>query len=388
MIEIIIIILKKTMFENLETIIGSNPKLSVIISALTWIVIVLIVNILISFVFKKMGNRLKERHYLLGAFYISVITPLQSYVTLIGICAVPSVINLWFHIIPMSVVHKILKVGVILAIAWTFLRFKKYIKSQAIKRSTREDDGYNDFSKIETTNKLFDIITFIISLVTIMSIFSIPLTGLLTLSGIGAAALTYANQQLISNIFSGIILYFDRPFSIGDWIYTIDGTIEGTVEHIGLRLTRLRSFDKREIFMPNSDFNTKSIVNASRMTNRRILQYVGVRYCDVNVLSKILESIREMLKKHPDIDQTKITLVNLVNGKTKMGSNVEGAFGASSINFQVYTFTKTTNWAKFQNIQDDVMLKISTIIESYNAEVAFPSSSIYFGNSLVDVDKS
>ncbi len=274
-------------------------------------------------------------------------------------------------------IGQIVEAGTIICLTWAVINFTRCLRLYIINQQKRTDGGYDDFSAIQASFKIIQVIIIVIAIITIMSIANIPIYGLLTVGGVGGAAIAFANQQLIANIFSGFAIYFDRPFSVGDWIYTSDGKIEGTVERIGLRLTKIRGFDKRPIYVPNSEFNTNPTVNASRMTNRRIKQYIGVRYEDFHLLENIIKDIKEMLKSNPHIDQKMITLVNLVNGSTNMGSSIEGCFGNSSINFQVYTFTKVTNWVRFQGIQDEVMFEIGKIIEKHGAEIAFPCRTIY-----------
>jgi len=101
------------------------------------------------------------------------------------------------------------------------------------------------------------------------------------------------------------------------------------------------------------------------MTNRRIRTLVGLRYDDASKVSVILKDIREMLANHPEIDANQTLIVNLVE------------FGASALNFMIYTFTKTTNWVKFQHVQEDVFLKVIDIITAHGAECAFPTTTLH-----------
>lgn len=272
---------------------------------------------------------------------------------------------------------KVLQSLIVALMGWGAFRFFHLCKIDFMERHKRSDGGYDDFSLAHTVERCAQIVVVAILTPTIMGIFHIPISGILTVGGVGGAALAFANQQLIANIFSGFAIFLDRPFSVGDWIYTTDLKIQGTVTNIGLRLTTIMGFDKRPIYVPNSTFNTSAMVNASRMKNRRILQYVGLRYQDLDRVEAIFDKIREMLRHHPEIDQTQLTLVNVVNGITDMGSTVGGMYGSSSINFMVYTFTKTTNWARFQSVQDDVMLKIGRIIRTEGGDIAFTSYSLF-----------
>jgi MscS family membrane protein len=142
--------------------------------------------------------------------------------------------------------------------------------------------------------------------------------------------------------------------------------IEGTVEHIGWRLTRIRTFDQRPIYVPNAAFTTLVVENPSRMLNRRIFETIGVRYADVDALSTIIDEVRTMLEQHEEIEAEERTLMVNFN-----------AFGASSLDFFVYTFTKTTVWAEYHRVKQDVLLRIAAIIRDHGAEVAFPTRTLH-----------
>ena len=89
----------------------------------------------------------------------------------------------------------------------------------------------------------------------------IEITALLAFGGVGGLAVGFAAQDLLSNFFGGLMIYLDRPFTIGDWIRSPDREIEGTVESIGWRLTVVRTFDKRPLYIPNSVFTTLTVEN-------------------------------------------------------------------------------------------------------------------------------
>jgi len=166
------------------------------------------------------------------------------------------------------------------------------------------------------------------------------------------------------------MIYLDRPFSVGDWIRSPDRNIEGTVEKIGWRLTLIRTFDKRPLYIPNSMFASISVENPSRMTHRRINETIGVRYDDGKVLSKIIADVKDMLVNHPEIDNTQTLMVNF------------NQFAASSLDFFIYTFTKTTNWVKYHEVKQDVLFKITEIVENHGAEMAFPTSTVHIDNEI------
>lgn len=195
--------------------------------------------------------------------------------------------------------------------------------------------------------------------------FGMSVSGLLAFGGIGGIAIGMASKDILSNVFSGTMLYFDRQFNIGDWISSPDRQIEGTVEEIGWRLTKIKTFDNRPLFVPNSLFSSITVENPGRMTNRRISTEIGLRYEDADKVSAIVDDIRKMLHDNPEIDLTQDLLVYF------------NAFADSSLNVMVYCFTKTTKWAKWLQVQQDVYLQIIAIVKKHGADFAYPSQTVY-----------
>lgn len=194
----------------------------------------------------------------------------------------------------------------------------------------------------------------------------ISLSGLLAFGGIGGVAIGIAGRDVLSNLFSGIMLYFDRPFNIGDWISSPDRQIEGTVAEIGWRLTKIITFDKRPLYIPNSLFSTISVENPGRMTNRRIDTSIGLRYEDADKIGDIVKEIKLWISNNDKIDHNQTTLIYF------------NSFGESSLDIMIYCFTKTTVWAEWLEIQQDVYLNIINIVKANGADFAFPSRTLYF----------
>jgi MscS family membrane protein len=191
------------------------------------------------------------------------------------------------------------------------------------------------------------------------------ITGLLALGGVGGIAVGFAAKDLLANFFGGLTIYLDRPFGVGEWIRSPDKSIEGTVEYISWRHTRIRAFNKNPIYVPNSVFTTIVVENPSRMSHRRIKETIGLRYDDFGVVAAVVADIKAMLEEHPDIDQTQTLIVNF------------NQYGASSLDIMVYTFTKTTVWVEYHAVKQDVLLRIGEIIERHGAEIAFPTRTLH-----------
>ena len=222
-----------------------------------------------------------------------------------------------------------------------------------------------DATTVRAVGKLLRAAVIITALLVAMQLFGYSISGLLAFGGIGGIAVGFAAKDLLANFFGGLMIYLDRPFSVGDWVRSPDKEIEGTVEDIGWRLTRIRTFDQRPLYIPNSVFASISVENPSRMTNRRIYETVGIRYADIGCMKSIVDQVTTMLCEHPEIDTEQIMIVNF------------NAFSASSVDFIIYTFTKTTEWVKFHHVKQDVLLKVAQIIEANQAEIAFPTSTLH-----------
>ncbi len=193
-----------------------------------------------------------------------------------------------------------------------------------------------------------------------------PISGLLASLGIGGLAVALAAKDSLSNIFGSLMIILDRPFQIGDWVKA--GDVEGTVEEIGFRSTRIRTFAKTLITIPNNTLTNLAINNFSEMPKRRIKMSVGISYATTTAeMRDAVERIRSLLRAHPAIDQ-EFFLVNFTD------------FGASSLDILVYCFTRTTAWGEYLEARQDVCLKIMDILEEMGLEIAFPSRTIYLNN--------
>lgn len=226
-----------------------------------------------------------------------------------------------------------------------------------------------DVTSAHIISRVMKIATFVVIVLLFGEHFGIGLSGLLAFGGIGGIAIGMAGKDILSNFFSGIMLYFDRPFNIGDWISSPDRAIEGTVVEIGWRMTQILTFDNRPLYVPNYLFSSISVENPGRMTNRRINAVVGLRYQDAGKVALVVADVRTMLQQNDKIDQTQDLLVYF------------NAFADSSLNIMVYCFTKTTHWAEWLAIQQDVYLKIIDIVQKHGADFAFPSQTLYVENA-------
>lgn len=188
-------------------------------------------------------------------------------------------------------------------------------------------------------------------------------TGFLASLGLGGLAFALAAKDTAANLFGSLVIFSDKPFDVGDWVKTPD--VEGTVEAIGMRSTRIRTFDKALVAVPNATLANSPITNWSRMTMRRIKMTVGVTYSTTSSqMQKILSDIRTLLKEDEGINQQTV-MVNFTD------------FQDSSLGIFCYFFTNTTNWQEYLTVRERINLAIMKIVEENGTSFAFPSQSLY-----------
>lgn len=256
----------------------------------------------------------------------------------------------------------------IITISWATLNVGHAIlQSGSMRRWIQMDDEQDEAMLINLLGRLFTILTLLITTAAMMVNLGIPSAAIATLLGGAGIGFTFATQQISQNFLSGFMLFFNRPFKEGDWINVDE--LQGTVESIGWYYTRIRTFDRRPLNIPNSIFATKPIENPGQMYNRRILANISLRYEDISKVAGITDKVREHLKQHPHIDQKQIILVNF------------NQWDASSINMMVYCFTKTTVWAEWLNIQQAIFLDIAGIVQGSGADFAFNCMTLYPASS-------
>lgn len=251
------------------------------------------------------------------------------------------------------------KVSILLLVGWVFWRLVYKTELTYIA------DSEKDTTTVTALAKLARLSTISIICLSIIQTLGVSISGVLAFGGMGGLIVGMAAKDLLSNLFGATMVYMDKPFKVGDWIRSPDKSIEGTVEQIGWRVTRIRTFDKRPIYVPNSLFTQIVVENPSRMSNRRIKQTFGLRYQDIGQVQGIIKAVREMLESHPEIDQSQTLIVNF------------DLFNQSSLDFFIYTFTKTTDWIRFHEIKQDVLLQVAEIVELHNASFAFPTRQLH-----------
>lgn len=290
--------------------------------------------------------------------------PLQVLIWVVGLTFAVQAAGRGADAAVFSVIEPMRDVVIIAVFTWFLMRFIK--KGEANIIAQRRQDGKTvDYTAVDAVAKLLRLAVGITAVLVALQTLGFSIAGILTFGGVGGIAVGFAARDLLANFFGGLMVYMDRPFSVGDWIRSPDREIEGTVEEIGWRVTRIRTFDSRPLYVPNATFASIALENPSRMQNRRIFETVGIRYEDATRMRNIVKDVKDMLTAHENIDQNRTLMVNF------------NKFAASSLDFFVYCFTKTVAWAEYHEIKQDVLLKTMDIIEDHGAQCAFPTSTVH-----------
>lgn len=254
------------------------------------------------------------------------------------------------------------RVGVIAAAAWFAFRFAGGYQNLRIQR-LQEGSGH-DPTAILAIGRLLRASIVITTALVILETLGFSISGVLAFGGIGGVAVGFAAKDMLANFFGGLLIFLDRPFTVGDWIKSPDRDIEGTVEHIGWRITMVRNNDKQPVYIPNSTFSSIAVVTPSRMTHRRIRELVGLRYEDMERLPGIMDEIRELLANHEQIDSTLGLMVRFDH------------YGDSALEILVQCFTQSTAWPEYMQIKEEILFAIARIVRQAGAEFAFPTQTM------------
>ena len=207
----------------------------------------------------------------------------------------------------------------------------------------------------------------IIGFVAVLQEWGYNVSGFLASMGLVGMAFALAAKDTAANLFGSLVIFTDKPFRIGDWIKTPE--VEGTIETIGIRSTKIRTFAQAQVTVPNGTLANSAILNWSRMGKRRVKMNIGLIYdTKAKTIQKIISDIKDMLQNHNDIDQETIHIYF-------------SEFDSSSLNIFCYYFTKTTQWGEFMSVREDTYLRIMGIVEQNGSAFAYPTKTVYLENN-------
>ncbi|MFJ5622991.1 mechanosensitive ion channel family protein [Peribacillus loiseleuriae] len=261
---------------------------------------------------------------------------------------------------------KLIKSSIIFLVGWGLYNFSSSSTLLFAKLNERFNFEVDEIL-IPFLSKVLRVIIVIISFSGIAEEFNYNVIGFVGGLGLGGLAFALAAKDAIGNLFGGVIIVTEKPFTIGDWILT--PSVEGTVETITFRSTRIRTFAQALVTVPNAKLANETITNWSEMGKRRIVFNLSVTYeTSKDKLEDVMKQIEYMLKNHPEIHQDTIVV--------KFDK-----YGIDGLDIYVYFFTKTTVWKEFLKVKEEINFEIMNILDNEGVSLAIPNRKLYVNSN-------
>ncbi len=324
---------------------------------LVLLLFLLLRGVLTRFVF-GMASRIaaKSKTRIDVSFFLALENPLKNFILILGFYIALSILPLAPLVRFYLVV--VFRIAVVLFLAWALYNLTESRPLKNISRRSGLDPLLLDFL-VKALKAL------IVALAVIMILYQMGYNanGFIAGLGLGGLAVALAAKDALANIFAGIVIIADKPFSVGDWIETAE--VEGTVEQVSFRSTRVRTFAQAQVTVPNAVLANEAITNWSRMGKRRVSFSLKLALSTPREkLERSIVLIRQMLQEHPDVHPETI-LVHFAE------------FGESSLEINLYFFTRTTVYAEYLSVREEINLRILRILEEEGAAPALPARSIH-----------
>ncbi len=262
---------------------------------------------------------------------------------------------------------KVVRSLIAFTIFWTFYRCVGPL-SFVLDRVVTSVGGANMAATLKNfAVRLIRVIIVVLGAAAILQEWDFNIGAVLGGLGLIGMAVAFGAQNLISNLFGGVAIFVDKIFTEGEWIKTND--VEGTVETVGFRTTKIRRFDKALVTVPNSHLSDQAVINFSRMTNRRIHWMVGLEYRTTNdQLKHVVDGLNDYIRNSDAFETDPAKVSTLIHADS---------FNSSSIDIMLYCFTRTTKWGEWMQVKEDLLYHLKTLVEDAGTGFAFPSSSLY-----------
>jgi MscS family membrane protein len=336
----------------------------------SWAIVILLSSFVSAYVLRlillKYKNKFdKSGHFGWYALLQAITTPIFFLLIFIGLFfGIDAIESVHLRVKDFLLVLK--KFSFILCAFWFLISYLNIYEKRfyGIKEKTI---GGIDKRTVNALIKISRALAILIAIMFVLDIFGIDIRGILTIAGIGGAAIGFAAKDMIANFFGAIMLFIDKPFAVGDSIKLSNGE-EGTVEYIGWRITKLRTTNTTCVYIANSLFSNTAVENQSMMTHRRMQQTLKLKYSDITKLETVTKEIRTALFNFSKIDNKKRIDCFL------------SEFSESSVNCEVSAFTKTINKLESLELNQKIMIKIAKIITKHKLKIAFPIRDVKLTN--------
>ncbi len=273
---------------------------------------------------------------------------------------------------PLSIMSGLVQVIISIVAIWLMYRMANVL-SEYLSLLAEKTESTLDDQLVPLINRTIKIFTVIIGVLIAVQNLGVNVMSLIAGLGIGGLAFALAAKDMVANLFGSIMILLDRPFQVGDWVI-ISGA-EGTVEEIGFRSTRIRTFYNSVISVPNSELANSKIDNMGMREYRRVMSYIGITYdTPVKKIETFLEGIKKIIQANP---YTRKDYFHVVFSR----------FGSHSLDLMLYFFLKVPDWSNELIEKQNVYLEIIRLAEHLGIRFAFPTQTIYMENMAQQIDQ-
>ncbi len=305
---------------------------------------------------RKTDKRKKSLKTVLIEFVLSIKTSLYLFTAFVlSLLVLPTVNDQLFRILQI-----VLSIWITIRLVIGIQLFIDYI----LRRKLLDDSDPGTEVAAKNMGTIFKVLLWIVVILFFLSNFGVEVTSLIAGLGVGGVAIAFALQNVLEDLFSSFAIYFDKPFTIGDFI-EVDGQW-GSVEKIGLKTTRIRALQGEEIVMANRELTDKRIHNFKRLDQRRGVFEFGVTY----------DTSHEKMKRIPEIVRNIISSEEL----TEFDRAHFNGFGDSALEYEVAYFVKSDDFKKFRDIHESILLNIKKEFEKEGIDMAFPTRTVHLFN--------
>ena len=338
---------------------------------------------LTHFIFNKYIKKFGKKS-LLNFIYINIKWMIPLFYTLIYLAAIVHVLrigmgidldatakkSIFSHYAPL--VAPIFESLILVWFTVFVVRIINGIKSYVLYLSQSGKNTVVDVDSVNLISRSIQVVIILFVGIGILGVFGQDISSLLAVGGVGTIVIGFAAQNTLANLFGGLYIMTDRPFVEGQWIRSPDRNFEGVVEFIGWRITKIRTFTKTVLYVPNTVFSTVMIENVSRMSHRRIQEVLTIRYDDAARMKLLVKAIREYIDNCKDVDQNMYKSVNF------------NAMADCSLNIRITCFVFECASIKYNIIKEKVLFDMIDIVHGLGCDFAYPTQTIF----LPENDKS
>ena len=293
----------------------------------------------------------------------AIVKPVNAFILIGALHAAAFLLVFNLEKFPTEFIGKSYTVFLGITIIWLVYRMVEVLAHYLDELLAKADEGLRG-QFMPLIRRALRILVVIIGALTVLATIGVNIAGLVALGGVLGLAFSMGSQDSVANLVGTVNILTDRPYKVGDWI-TVGSGIDGDVEEIGFRSTKIRMFDKTVMTVPNGKLAAETIKNWSQMPKRRIKMTLGLSY-DTNAaqMREALKAIEKVLKEDEGVDQDYM-LVQFTD------------FGPSSLDVFLYYFSSSTVWKEYLDTRERVNLKIMDEINRLGLEFAFPTQTLH-----------